>query len=109
MKSRWPTRDELFKLAKEDPAQLESLRAQEIEALITSAPESMQRRLRGLQFQIDAKRSLSKTPMASCLAISQMMFDSVYELNNALHGEGKKAASGNLPKAGELLKFPCAL
>ena len=85
MQSQWPTTEELLKLAKEDPIALEALRQREIEALIDSAPASTQRRLRGLQFQIDAKRRASKNPMAACVAISQMMFNSVYELNDVLN------------------------
>ena len=109
MQSQWPTTDELLKLAKENPDALESLRQREIESLISSAPESMQRRLRGLQFQIDAKRSLSKTPMAACVAISQMMFDSVYELNDVLNNDGQKAENPTTSEAADVLRFPAAL
>lgn len=90
MQSQWPTTEELLKLAKEDPIALEALRQREIEALIDSAPANTQRRLRGLQFQIDAKRRASKNPMAACVAISQMMFNSVYELNEALNSAPAK-------------------
>lgn len=110
MQSQWPTTDELIKLAEQDPQALEDLRQREINALIDSAPADMQRRLRGLQFQIDAKRQLSKTPMAACIAISQMMFDSVYELNDALNGtkEGTvKSEAGQAPA--DILSFPRAL
>lgn len=109
MQSQWPTTDELLKLAKENPEALESLRQREIESLISSAPQSMQRRLRGLQFQIDAKRSLSKTPMAACVAISQMMFDSVYELNDVLNNDGQKAEKPTTSEAADVLRFPAAL
>lgn len=109
MQSQWPTTDELLKLAQENPEALESLRQREIESLITSAPANVQRRLRGLQFQIDAKRSLSKTPMAACVAISQMMFDSVYELNDILNSEGKKMVSRKDSNPAEVLSFPTAI
>lgn len=132
MKSQWPTPDELMTLAKEDPAALEALRQREIESLIESAPATMQRRLRGLQFQIDAKRSASKTPMGACVAISKMMLDSVYELNNVLNdakqagdhkplhstntvtttehlAAGKPATTVNTPKTAQVLRFPKAL
>ncbi|WP_053981988.1 DUF3135 domain-containing protein [Marinagarivorans algicola] len=110
MDFQWPTTDELFRLAKEDPDALEVLRQHEVEALIASAPNNMQRRLRGLQFQIDAKRRASKTPMAACIAISQMMFDSVYELNNALNQqpdlEKKPNTQSGQPAAVSILRFP---
>ena len=109
MQSQWPTTDELLKLAQENPEALESLRQREIESLISSAPEGMQRRLRGLQFQIDAKRSLSKTPMAACVAVSQMMFNSVYELNDILNGDGKKLDNRKVSEAAEVLSFPAAI
>jgi hypothetical protein len=73
--------DEWKALAQNDPATFEAKRRQCIEALIGSAPEEKRRRLRGLQWQIDQTRSLARTPMASCIAISNMMWDSLYQLN----------------------------
>jgi hypothetical protein len=86
MQTEWPEVDQLITLAKESPAQLEAFRLREVERLIASAPESIQRRLRGLQFQIDCKRRLHTSPMGACIELSQMMFDSVSQLNNALQG-----------------------
>ncbi|MEY4588754.1 MAG: hypothetical protein RL497_830 [Pseudomonadota bacterium] len=86
MQSDWPAVDQLLTLAKENPAQLEALRLREVERLIATAPESIQRRLRGLQFQIDCKRTLHSSPMGACIELSQMMFDAVSQLNNALQG-----------------------
>lgn len=109
MQSQWPTTDELIKLAKQDPEALEALRQREINALIDSAPAEMQRRLRGLQFQIDAKRKLSKTPMAACMAISKMMFDSVYELNDVLNGtKNDDADAREASNRADILSFPRA-
>lgn len=109
MQSQWPTTDELIKLAKQDPEALEALRLREINALIDSAPAQMQRRLRGLQFQIDAKRKLSKTPMAACMAISKMMFDSVYELNDALNGsQDSHTQTRDAANPADILSFPRA-
>lgn len=107
MQSQWPTTDELLKLAQEDPKALEALRQREIEALIESAPANMHRRLRGLQFQIDAKRSASKTPMAACVAISQMMFDSVHELNDVLNQQSTAPIS-TVNQPASVLRFPKA-
>ena len=51
-----PSFDELKKLAQSDPEQLEKLRTELIEDTISSAPAQHQRRLRGLQFQVDMER-----------------------------------------------------
>lgn len=80
-----PHIDQLIHLAKTDPEGLERLRLRHIELLISSAPEPMQRRLRGLQFQIDCQRRLHKHPMGACLSISKMMMDSLQRLNSVLH------------------------
>lgn len=73
--------DTLMDMAKNNPEQLEAYRQQEIEKIINAAPESYRRRLRGLQFQIDANRQLhAHSPMGSCIKISEMMHQSFNEL-----------------------------
>lgn len=69
--------DEWVKLAKEDPDAYENKRKQMIEAIIDDAAPEIKHRMRGLQWQIDQIRSTSPNPMASCLRISQMMWDKV--------------------------------
>lgn len=108
MQSQWPTTEQLLKLAKENPDALEALRQREIESLINSAPKKMQRRLRGLQFKIDAKRQMSKNPMASCIEISRMMFDSVQELQQCLNGEAPAQGKVRSANTGEVIAFPVA-
>jgi hypothetical protein len=78
--------DHLSELFKTDPEKFERVRREKIEQMIQSASESSQRRLRGLQFQIDAKREIYKhKPFVSCMEISKMMHSSFekmrYELN----------------------------
>lgn len=68
-------------LAQQDPTAFEALRRQHIESFIENAPEEKRRRLRGLQWQIDQTRNMARTPMASLIAISNMMWDSLYRLN----------------------------
>jgi hypothetical protein len=85
MQSILPDFDVLATMAQTDPAGLEALRQRLCEELIASAPPHMQRRLRGLQFQIDAQRRLAKTPLQACLKISEMMHDSFAELRAALN------------------------
>ena len=70
-----PTFDEMVRLAKTDPETLERIRLQLIEDTIAEAPESCQRRLRGLQFQIDMERRKAGNAMGACVRISKMMHD----------------------------------
>ena len=79
-----PSFDTLLALAGDDPQQLEVLRQQLINELISSAPASYQRRLQGLQFTVDMERRKAKTPMAACIRLSQMMHESFHELRQAL-------------------------
>ncbi len=85
--------DEMLALAKSDPASFEARREEYIESFFTTIPVEKQARLRGLQWQIDQTRQLARNPMASCIAISNMMWDSL-----ALLGEQQrelvKLASG---------------
>ncbi len=103
MKTPWPTPEQLIELAKEAPDALEALRVREIESVINSAPHHLQPRLRGLQFQIDAKRRLSKTPMASCLEVFHMMYDSFHDLNDALNDTAENSRPNHKAK---VLMFP---
>ena len=64
-------------LAEKDPAAFEKLRLAAIEAYIESVPDEHQARLRRLQWRIDQERRLARTPMAACLRLSRMMWDSL--------------------------------
>lgn len=92
-------------LAQSNPEALERLRMQEVENVINSAPEHMQRRLRGLQFQIDCKRQAQKSPMAACIVLSKMMHDSLHRLNAVLNG---KPVEQEETRNGKVLAFPSA-
>jgi hypothetical protein len=79
--SDFPSFDRLLTLAKEQPEELERFRQTQVEQIINQAPTAYQRRLRGLQFQIDAQRQLhADSPMGACVKISQMMHESFAEL-----------------------------
>lgn len=69
--------DEWVRLAKEDPDAYENMRTKMIQEIIDNTSPEVKRRMQGLQWQIDQIRSTSHNPMASCLRISQMMWDSV--------------------------------
>jgi hypothetical protein len=84
----WPMSDHVFDfddwmtLAQEDPDCFEAMRKKCIDDMINQVPEEKRVRLRGLQWKIDQTRKLNKTPMASCIAISNMMWDSLSKLNH---------------------------
>ncbi|MEE8056261.1 MAG: DUF3135 domain-containing protein [Pseudomonadales bacterium] len=93
MNQEMPDFDILLQIAQEDPQQLERLRLRLAHKTINSAPKSLRKRLRGLQFQIDAKRATSKTPLAACIHISNMMHQSFEQLRKALNDPPKDAPS----------------
>ncbi len=71
-------------LAKNNPEAFESMRQKCLDELIAQAPVRARRRMEGLQWQIDLVRERSASPMAACLRISQMMWDSVTGENGLL-------------------------
>ncbi|MFT7558938.1 MAG: hypothetical protein ACI93R_000841 [Flavobacteriales bacterium] len=103
--NHWPSFDRLSELAQRDPKQLERMRLQEVEQLIQSAPESYQRRLRGLQFQIDCKRELHKNSVGACVELSKMMLDSVQRLNTVLNG-GFDNTDADTQEPSKVVSFP---
>jgi hypothetical protein len=68
--------DEAVKLARQDPEAFEQYRLNAIEALITSAPECNRQKLRRLQWRIEQERRLAPNPIAACVKLQQMMWDS---------------------------------
>lgn len=69
--------DEWSALASTDPEAFERLRASLVNQVLDHSPERRQERLRGLQWRIDKVRERSATPLAACIRISGMMWDSV--------------------------------
>jgi hypothetical protein len=76
-KVQLPDFDTLRRMSKHDPAGLEHLRQTLCQQVIDGAPQRAQRRLSGLMFQIDAKRSLAKDNLQACESISHMMNESL--------------------------------
>ncbi len=115
---QWPSAEELIQMAQNNPEELERFKEREINALIESAPTSMRRRLRGLQFQIDCKRQMHSNPLSSCIAISKMMLESLNDLNDALHGDYENNSVAKATKANrkprknsnsQVIPFPSAV
>ncbi len=85
-----PSFDELVAINRHSPADLESLRAALIKDAIEQAPRNTQRRLNGLQFQVDMERRRASNPMAACIRISRMMHESLGELTSLLRPESRE-------------------
>lgn len=79
-----PTFDELKDLAQHDPECFEQLRVKLIEDSICHSPKRLQRRLRGLQFTIEARRRVASNPIKVLLDIQGMMYDSLLGLQQVL-------------------------
>ncbi|MDY6828951.1 MAG: DUF3135 domain-containing protein [Pseudomonadota bacterium] len=102
--SKLPAFDELKRLAEQDPQALEALRTRLVEEVIENADPESQPRLRGLQFQVDMERRRAKTPMASCIKVSELMQASLLRLQAALNGDVAPSAPAARPAT--LLAFP---
>lgn len=73
--------DKWSELSKKDPEAFEAMRQKAVQDFIGSVPENKQHRLRCLQWKVDKVREKQKTPLAACVAISDMMWDSLERLN----------------------------
>ena len=97
MDNQLPDVDELIRLAKDDPKGLERLRERLSNQLIENAPKEAQKRLYGLQFQINMERRRAHNPLHSCIKISEMMMESYQSLQEALfelsHEDDKNKSS----------------
>lgn len=76
--------DEWMRLAQQQPEEFNKRREAVIEAAIAKAPGHLEPRLRGLQWKIDRIRDTSANPLAACVRISRMMWDSIYAENGLL-------------------------
>jgi Protein of unknown function (DUF3135) len=81
-----PAFDILADLGRRDPAALQRLGRLLTDDVIRHAPGAdARRRLEGLQFRIEMERRRAPNPLAACARLSQMMFESLSELHNALN------------------------
>jgi hypothetical protein len=69
--------DDWSQLARRDPRAFDARREAAIEDFLARAPGELRARLRGLQFRIDMERRRARTPMAACLRLSRLMWDSL--------------------------------
>jgi len=99
--------DTLSVLAQTDPRSFEELRQQTIADAIARAPEDCRQRLRCLQWRIDRVRQTSRTPMAACITISNMMWSSFHDLNR-LYRRLNAAENEVAGEGGSLAMYPRA-
>lgn len=110
-----PSFEDLMNLALHEPDKLETLRKSWVEDTINRAPEPFQRRLRGLQFQIDMEREKASNPVSSCVRISQMMHEGLANLHDAINKKPETSESQISSKENPqssmaaIIPFPLAL
>ena len=101
--------EEWAKLAEQDPARFEDRRAQTISKAIDEVPQDKQQMLRRLQWKVDRVRELKSTPLAACIAITDMMWNTFHDLNRSYQWLGSHSDKSTpleaLPKA-TVLNFP---
>jgi len=73
--------DRMMGLAKKNPDDFEDIRQELISNFIKSLPKEKQHRMECLQWRIDRTRDKAKNPLAACMAITEMMWDSFEKLN----------------------------
>lgn len=69
--------DKWARLAHADPKAFELKRKNTIEAVISDAPVRCQAQLRRMQWKLDRIRETTPTPLAACVRMQEMMWDSV--------------------------------
>jgi len=75
--------DEWSMLARSDPEAFDRKRRETLWRVVEGNENF--RRLRGLQCRIDLERRRARTPLKACLCLSDMMWNSFFELKDALN------------------------
>ena len=76
--------DDWAEMARRDPEQFEARRDELIRRQIEQASAASRQRMTGLQWRIDCMRRKAGTPLAACMAISGMMWDSMLGENGLI-------------------------
>jgi len=101
--------DQWAVLAKTDPAAFEAKRTEVIEDVIQNMPADKQHRMRCLQWKIDQVRGQAANPMAACIKLSELMWDSLVGrggLRETLERLGEQ--NYTLPAKAQVLEFRLA-
>lgn len=104
MDNHLPSIDSLFKMAQDDPEELERLRETLCTQLIENAPKRYQRRLNGLQFQINMMRKKSNNDLHCCIKLSEMMLESYQKLQSVINNLNQENCQTDVEKNTQ----PCA-
>lgn len=103
--------DQWAEIARTDPSRFEQMRLAAIEQCIGNAPPAQQQRLRRLQWRIDQERRRASNPLAACIRVSRMMWQSLLgqgglcERLNTLGGLARGAAEPPAPASATVLAF----
>ena len=102
--------DEMVRLAQDDPEAFERKRLAMVNDVIDQSSPELQRRMSGLQWQIDQIRENRSNPMAACIRISKMMWDSVLEEDGLLEKlellqSGAKQSTPSETQSAEIIPF----
>lgn len=100
--------EEWAKLAEHDPDRFEARRARTLSEAIERVPEDRQLMLRRLQWKVDRVRELKTTPLAACIAITDMMWNTFHDLNRSYHWLGKQFENSNGVFNSEITTLPKA-
>jgi hypothetical protein len=92
-----PSHEQLSALAIADPVAFEQLRLELINSVIDGATERNKSRMLGIQFQVDAIRSLCKSNTSSTVKVYQLMWKSLGSLNQAW-GDFQQLKANNNPE-----------
>lgn len=102
--------DDWANLAHQDPEAFEARRAELIEEFLAAQPEERRLRLRRLQWRIDRERERSRTPLAACIRLSKMMWDSVAGRRGLVESlaalQGRPGALAPPMQRAVVLRFP---
>lgn len=95
-------------LAMEDPVQFEAMRLQAIEQFFAQVPSDKQLQLRRLQWRIDRVRERAGTPLAACVELSRMMWDSFSQLRDCyqeMRENGQPRPTQPVQRTAKVLEF----
>lgn len=103
---------EWSELAQTDPERFEAKRSRVLNEAIRRVPADRQRMLRGLQWRVDRVRELKRTPLAACMAISDMMWETFSDLHHSYIKLGEIKPGQQLPAettvSASVIPFPVA-
>ncbi len=104
--------DEWMALYQQDPEAFEQRRADLIQSAISRAPKHHQRRLNGLQFQVDMERRRTHSPLKCCLRVSALMWEkfdtlraNLNELSDQQYNTATVQRSETQPHNADILPF----